>query len=96
VYTPPIYVDDVLKGRLQRIGGPIDVSGGWFDAGDYLKFVNTAGYVDAMVISALLFAHCLPDNKPTASGLPTREEAIREQLGDIPRTDPRIKKSIAE
>ncbi len=48
IYAPPTYVDDELKGTLQRIGGPIDVSGGWFDAGDYLKFVDTGSYVDAM------------------------------------------------
>jgi endoglucanase len=50
VYAPPIYIDDVLKGKLQRTGGPIDVSGGWFDAGDYLKFVDTGSYVDAMLL----------------------------------------------
>ena len=28
-----------------RTGGPIDVSGGYFDAGDYLKFVQTTSFV---------------------------------------------------
>jgi hypothetical protein len=29
--------DLILDRRLHRIGGPVDVSGGWFDAGDYLS-----------------------------------------------------------
>jgi len=57
IYTPPTYVvdsdgNDILTGDLTKIGGPIDVSGGWFDAGDYLKFVHNMSYADA----ALLFA----------------------------------------
>jgi len=39
-----------MRGALQKIGGPVDVSGGWFDAGDYLKFVETASYVAAMML----------------------------------------------
>src|SRR5579883_2632153 len=38
-YDIPVYKHGVLQG-LTRIGRPIDVSGGWFDAGDYLKFVD--------------------------------------------------------
>ncbi len=52
-YLTPRYVNGVLKGGLTRIGGPIDVSGGWFDAGDYLKFVETASYVDAVMLLAV-------------------------------------------
>ena len=40
-----------MQGGLERIGGPVDVSGGWFDAGDYLKFVETASYVTAMMLA---------------------------------------------
>ncbi len=35
---------------LRRVGGVAEVSGGWFDAGDYLKFVETASYVDALML----------------------------------------------
>ncbi|HEU4322639.1 MAG TPA: glycoside hydrolase family 9 protein [Roseiflexaceae bacterium] len=56
IYSPPTYVDQggsqVLQGGLTKIGGPIDVSGGWFDAGDYLKFVHNSSYANL----ALLFA----------------------------------------
>ncbi len=45
-YKPPPYNDDdELVGPLERVeGGPIDVSGGWFDAGDFVKFVQTHSY----------------------------------------------------
>jgi hypothetical protein len=50
VYRIPVFGDNGLRGRLERTGGPVDVSGGWFDAGDYLKFVETASYVAAMML----------------------------------------------
>jgi endoglucanase len=54
IYAPPTYdQNDVLQGTLHKIGGSIDVSGGWFDAGDYLKFVQTASYTDAIMLFAV-------------------------------------------
>lgn len=53
IYATPVYdSNDVLQGTLQKIGGPIDVSGGWFDAGDYIKLVQTASYTDAIMLFA--------------------------------------------
>jgi endoglucanase len=52
IYSPPVYKGSILQGTLHKIGGPIDVSGGWFDAGDYLKFVETASYTDAIMLFA--------------------------------------------
>lgn len=49
-YRTPAFRDNALVGELQRTGGPVDVSGGWADAGDYLKFVETASYVTAMML----------------------------------------------
>ena len=31
----------------------VDAAGGWWDAGDYLKFVETASYTDTVLLSAL-------------------------------------------
>ncbi len=54
VYADPKYdSNDNLLGTLQKIGGPVDVSGGWFDAGGgYEKFAYTASYTDALLLIA--------------------------------------------
>ncbi len=54
VYAGPAYdSNDNLLGSLHRIGGPVDVSGGWFDAGGgYEKFAFTASYADALMLIA--------------------------------------------
>jgi hypothetical protein len=52
VYRTPAYRNDVLSaGGLQALGGPpVDVSGGWADAGDYLKLVETASFVEDLLL----------------------------------------------
>ncbi len=54
VYADPKYdSNDNLLGTLKKIGGPVDVSGGWFDAGGgYEKFAYTASYADALMLLA--------------------------------------------
>jgi endoglucanase len=54
VYADPSYdSNDNLLGTLRRIGGPVDVAGGWFDAGGgYEKFAYTASYADALMLIA--------------------------------------------
>ena len=54
VYADPKYdSNDNLLGTLAKIGGPVDVSGGWFDAGGgYEKFAFTASYADALMLIA--------------------------------------------
>jgi hypothetical protein len=54
VYADPAYDgNDNLVGGLTRTGGPVDVSGGWFDAGGgYEKFGYTASYADALLLIA--------------------------------------------
>jgi endoglucanase len=51
VYAAPDYdSNDNLVGGLKRVGGPVNVSGGWFDAGGgYEKFGYTASYADALL-----------------------------------------------
>ena len=54
VYATPKYdSNDNLLGTFTKIGGPVDVSGGWFDAGGgYEKFAYTASYADALMLIA--------------------------------------------
>src|SRR6201986_569431 len=54
VYADPRYdSNDNLLGTLKKTGGPVDVTGGWFDAGGgYEKFAYTASYADALMLIA--------------------------------------------
>jgi endoglucanase len=54
VYKSPRFDDnDNLVGKLVKIGGPVNVSGGWFDAGGgYEKFAYTASYADGLLLLA--------------------------------------------
>ncbi|MGD0239446.1 MAG: glycoside hydrolase family 9 protein [Streptosporangiaceae bacterium] len=54
VYADPRYDgNDNLLGTLKKTGGPVDVSGGWFDAGGgYEKFGYTASYADSLMLLA--------------------------------------------
>ncbi len=69
VYADPTYdSNDNLLGTLKKIGGPVDVAGGWFDAGGgYEKFAYTASYADAlMLIAARDFPGSYPTLQPEA------------------------------
>ena len=67
VYADPRYdSNDNLLGTFHRIGGPVNVAGGWFDAGGgYEKFAYTASYADGLL---LLAARDLPGTYPTLAG----------------------------
>ena len=54
---------DLITDRtLHPLAGPeVDVSGGWFDAGDYLKFTHSTAYNDVLLFtSARLLGHRAP------------------------------------
>lgn len=52
LHHPPRHRDGRLVGALRPAGGRVDVSGGWFDAGDYLKFVETTSYAASLLLVA--------------------------------------------
>lgn len=51
--TPAVNRDGAFKGDLVPTGETLDASGGWWDAGDYLKFVQTTGYTVALQLAGV-------------------------------------------
>jgi endoglucanase len=51
--TPPFNSNDQVIGSLHALGSTIDASGGWWDAGDYLKFVETHSYTVALLLQGV-------------------------------------------
>jgi endoglucanase len=51
--TPKVDGDGVFTGDLHSLGGRIDASGGWWDAGDYLKFVHATSYTEALLLTGV-------------------------------------------
>jgi endoglucanase len=51
--TPPMNVNGRFAGDLTPLGITIDASGGWWDAGDYLKFVETHSYTVGVLLSGV-------------------------------------------
>ena len=55
VYRSPTFdpdTDEIVGGAPVKTGATADVSGGWFDAGDYLKFTHTAAFSDVVLLAA--------------------------------------------
>ena len=68
-YAIPDYRGERLQQDLRRVGGPIDVEGGWFDAGDYVKFTGTTSFAVTLMLAAVrdhpaLFGGGVPTSKP--------------------------------
>jgi len=64
--TPPMNGNGNFKGSLTpyATGVSIDANGGWFDAGDYLKFVETTSYVVAIMLQGI---HSFPASMGAAA-----------------------------
>jgi endoglucanase len=71
VYATPTFVTDdiIAEGDLTRLGGSVDVTGGWFDAGDYLKFSHSTAYG---AIDLLAARRALGRSAPPALGAEAR------------------------
>jgi endoglucanase len=51
--TPAANSSGQFKGDLTPLGVRIDASGGWWDAGDYLKFVETTSYTIDLLLAGV-------------------------------------------
>jgi len=51
--TPNANSSGRFSGDLTPLGATIDASGGWWDAGDYLKFLQTESYTVAMLLTGV-------------------------------------------
>ena len=51
--TPKTNSDGIFKGDLSPLGVRMDASGGWWDAGDYPKFVMTTSYTVALMLDGV-------------------------------------------
>jgi len=49
-FTPNMNNNGRFSGDLTATGAVIDASGGWWDAGDYLKFVQTTSYTVSLML----------------------------------------------
>jgi endoglucanase len=51
--TPNANSSGSFKGDLTPLGVTVDASGGWWDAGDYLKFVQTTSYTADLLLAGV-------------------------------------------
>ena len=51
--TPDVDSEGRFGGTLSPLARRIDASGGWWDAGDYLKFVHASSYTDAILLTGI-------------------------------------------
>ncbi|MCW2915209.1 MAG: hypothetical protein JWN52_3277 [Actinomycetia bacterium] len=55
IYDWPVFIGpdtDQTTGELKKSGGRVDVEGGWFDAGDFLKFTHTTAFATTLLWAA--------------------------------------------
>lgn len=53
LYAAPRYRGGILAGPLRPTGGTVDAAGGWMDAGDTLKYAETASFTELTLLRAL-------------------------------------------
>ncbi len=70
-FTPSMNKNGRFSGDLTPTGAMIDASGGWWDAGDYLKFVQTHSYtVSLMLIGVRDFPNQMGASSATSNFTP--------------------------
>jgi endoglucanase len=76
--APTFDDDDNIIGSLVPTGATINAEGGWWDAGDYLKFVQTESYVVALMLAGVRdFPHQIGAQSATSNFTNEAEFGVR-------------------
>jgi len=66
----PCHLSDVVRVVGDEKAGPVDLTGGWHDAGDYVKFLSTTAYATYMMIFSYEFDRDKFDFDDNKNGTP--------------------------
>ena len=76
--TPSVNPSGRFNGDLTSLGTRIDGSGGWWDAGDYIKGVQTLGYTTDLLLAGV---RDFPGQMGPAPGSPTSDFTAEAKFG---------------
>ncbi len=86
VYEEPVFKGeggDQIAAPLQPTGAKVDLEGGWFDAGDFVKFTHASSYSTASMLLALRNTHNDALYEEAKFGLKWLDKAWDEQTGTL-------------
>ncbi|MGZ3142835.1 glycoside hydrolase family 9 protein [Lentzea chajnantorensis] len=86
VYEEPVFAGeggDQIAAPLQPTGTKVDLEGGWFDAGDFVKFTHASSYSTASMLLALRNKHDDALYEEAEFGLRWLDKAWDEQTGTL-------------
>ncbi|MCX2953563.1 glycoside hydrolase family 9 protein [Lentzea sp. NEAU-D7] len=86
VYEAPVFAGeggDQIAAPLKPTGDKVDLEGGWFDAGDFVKFTHASSYSTASMLLALRNKHDAALYDEAKFGLKWLDKAFDEKTGTL-------------
>lgn len=86
VYETPVFAGeggDQIAAPLKPTGAKVDLEGGWFDAGDFVKFTHASSYSTASMLLALRNKHNAALYDEAKFGLKWLDKAFDEKTGTL-------------
>ncbi|MFJ5993349.1 glycoside hydrolase family 9 protein [Lentzea sp. NPDC092896] len=86
VYEAPVFAGeggDQIAAPLKPTGAKVDLEGGWFDAGDFVKFTHASSYSTASMLLALRNKHNDALYDEAEFGLKWLDKAFDEKTGTL-------------